>query len=1159
MNFIEHASFASTALDRPATGWVKAMHRGVAAVLVGGWAAFAGLASPAQTPNAPEPAPEQVEWFEKNIRPILAENCYSCHSAAFDNRKGGLTVDSRSALIAGGDSGPAVVPGHPEESLLIEAVRRESYEMPPDKELSAREIQLLTEWVRRGAVWPDNPAPPDQGGDWVAERMRVHWAWHPPERPAVPEVPNDAWSRNAIDRFILARLREEGLEPAATADRFTLARRLHFDLIGLPPGPQEIADMMGSSGHRWEEAYRSMVDRLLESPQFGVRWGRHWLDLMRYAETLGHEFDYPIHYAWRYRDAVIDAFNADVPYDRFLTEHLAGDCLPDRRRHPTDGTDQSLALTGFWFLGDAVHAPVDILSDADTRMENQIDVFSKAFLGLTVACARCHDHKFDAIGTDDYYGLTGVLSSTRRVYALTDPHERIAEHNAALVQQLQDASAAALEMYRQAAMAVPPTVRSEPSPRVSAVDRLIGQTKSPAPRGVESVVSRPRLVAHQTPPVTNWYQWLQNVRRVWKELPAAQRQKQVSVSDPLFPLSVGLQEEGWQVELRRVQSRLQEAAQRFDQWERGTQLFADFRDGVPADWQLEAIDPTNRSQAPSFQWRHDPQGQVGIDWFSDEAPIPLRRGVFASHVLGRRQQVTLRSPNFQVSHPVVCIKMRGTAVHSGLVIDNYFMTEFHSLLFKDIRKSVDQHADAGWVTHRGDLNKYVGHSAYLSLEDSGDGWFEVQQVRFAQTPPPVEPSPAAMRLMGMAGESQEGTLERWAREIAAAFERVAQGTATDVDRLLVRGVLHTAQAVDVDWPVDIPDAAAQNGRAGDWAEARRRLLQSDQRSPSPVRLLAAAEGTPVDVPIRLRGDPHQFGDRVPRGCLAKLPVYRPAGPDSSGRRELAQSLTDPRHPLVARVMVNRVWHHLFGRGIVDSPDNLGELGGRPTHPQLLDYLATEFVAHDWSVKWLVREIVTSSTYRLGSAPSSHQREADPDHRLWSWRPVRRMTSESLRDALLATAGSLDLRLGGPSVPVHLTPRMSGRGRPKNSGPLDGDNRRTVYIEIRRNFLDPFQLVFDFPMPSTCVGRRNVSNVPAQALSMLNDPLVHEMVDRWVARTDAVPSPQARIALMIEQAFGRPADAWEIVQCQQMLRSASPESWRDLAHVLVNSKEFSFLR
>jgi hypothetical protein len=274
---------------------------------------------------------------------------------------------------------------------------------------------------------------------------------------------------------------------------------------------------------------------------------------------------------------------------------------------------------------------------------------------------------------------------------------------------------------------------------------------------------------------------------------------------------------------------------------------------------------------------------------------------------------------------------------------------------------------------------------------------------------------------------------------------------------------------------------------------------------------------------------------------------------------LAQALTDAQHPLTVRVMVNRVWHHLMGHGLVRSPDNFGVLGGRPTHPELLDYLASEFVAHGWSVKWLVREIVLSKTYQLSSTPGRRHRELDADGSLWSYRPVRRLSAEALRDAMLATADSLDVGLRGPSVPVHLNDQMTGRGRPRESGPLDGNNRRSVYVEVRRNFLDPFLMAFDFPMPSTSVGDRNQSNVPAQALGLLNDPLVLELSRRWAESTRDIADPGQRARRMIETAFSRPATDAELEQCLDFVEGGAPTCWEEFAHVLINSKEFSYIK
>jgi hypothetical protein len=367
--------------------------------------AVAALAVPAL---AAEPSPEGLEFFERKVRPLLVEHCLKCHGGG--KKKGGLTLESRAGLLAGGNLGPAVVPGQPDKSRLIDAIRYNNVElqMPPRGKLPEAAIKDLEEWVSRGAPHAGATAAADKGPFDLPKRKREHWAWRPLRAAAPPAVEDGSWPRGAVDRFILARLEEKGLSPAADADRRTWLRRVSFDLVGLPPAPEEIDAFLADTS---DDAFAKVVDHLLASPHYGERWGRHWLDLVRYAESRGHEFDYHIPNAWHYRDYVLRAFNLDVPYNQFVTEHLAGDLLERPRRHPTEGFNESILGTGFWFLGEEVHSPVDVALDEADRFDNRIDVMTKTFLGLTVACARCHDHKFDAISTKDYYSLYAILQS----------------------------------------------------------------------------------------------------------------------------------------------------------------------------------------------------------------------------------------------------------------------------------------------------------------------------------------------------------------------------------------------------------------------------------------------------------------------------------------------------------------------------------------------------------------------------------------------------------------------------------------------------------------------------------------------------------------------------------------------------------------------------
>ncbi len=335
-----------------------------------------------------------------------------------------MRLDSKAGVLAGGDTGPAVVPGKPQESLLVDAVNYgQTYQMPPKSHLAADEVAVLTRWVELGAPWPEEAtvAGVDRKKFDLAQRRANHWAWQPIGNPEPPAVIDQAWASSPIDRFILARLEHEGLRPAEPADRRTLVRRLYFDLAGLPPSGEELAAALADDSPEWLE---HLADRLLASPRFGERWGRHWLDLVRYCETYGHEYDYTVPNAWQYRDYVIRAINADVPYDQLLIEHLAGDLVQPPRLHPTEGFNESILGTGFWLFDEAVHSPVDIRQEACDRIDNRIDVLGKTFLGLTVACARCHDHKFDAISQRDYYALTGFAASSSYRQARFETIER---------------------------------------------------------------------------------------------------------------------------------------------------------------------------------------------------------------------------------------------------------------------------------------------------------------------------------------------------------------------------------------------------------------------------------------------------------------------------------------------------------------------------------------------------------------------------------------------------------------------------------------------------------------------------------------------------------------------------------------------------------------
>ena len=360
-----------------------------------------------------------ASFFESRVRPLLVEHCYRCHSAKAEKVKAGLLLDSREGLLKGGESGPALVAGEPERSRLIEAVRytNPDIQMPPRGRLSDEQVADLVRWVELGAPWSSSVVPataaanrPDMG-----QRRATHWAWQPVRASAPPAVEDEGWVRTRVDRFILARLEAAGLQPAPPADRRSLLRRIHFAMLGLPPTPEEVEDFLEDQA---PDSLERVVDRLLASPRFGERWARHWMDLVRYSDTLGNEADKPIPNAWRYRDYLVRAFNADLPYDRLILEHLGGDLLDDPRCLSDGGDNESVLGTAFFWMTEGKRSPVDLRQAQADSFDNCLDVMSKTFLGLTLACARCHDHKFDPVTQEDYYGLYGYLKSSRYTQTL---------------------------------------------------------------------------------------------------------------------------------------------------------------------------------------------------------------------------------------------------------------------------------------------------------------------------------------------------------------------------------------------------------------------------------------------------------------------------------------------------------------------------------------------------------------------------------------------------------------------------------------------------------------------------------------------------------------------------------------------------------------------
>jgi len=881
--------------------------------------------------------PEQIDYFETHVRPVLAERCFECHGA--EKSKGGLRLDSRQAMLNGGESGAGFAPGNPDASRIVQAIRYTGgTTMPPDAKLDDQAIAAITEWVRMGAPWPEGDAAAtvaagDSQADLLARSRAEHWAFQPVADPATPVEASVA--ANEVDRFVLAKLGERGLALSPEESRAALLRRLSYDLSGLPPTIEELQAFESDTA---PDAYEKRVDALLASPRFGERWGRYWLDLARYADTRGYVFQQERDFAFShtYRDYVIRAFNEDLPYDQFVMHQLAADKMEL-------GDKRNLAGMGLLTLGR------NFVGNVHDQVDDRIDVVTRGMLGLTVSCARCHDHKYDPIPIEDYYSLYGVFRSSfepGELPLLEEPNPEDPEYQAYLaeVNQKQAEADKALTDVQIAMLN---------ESREKAADYVFAGM---AVRGVDDetlrTVARDRGLLWQV--VEKWRDYL-NTRDAVEGVDA--------VFEPLFQLAP-LPDEGFA-----------EAAQ---------------------------------------AWHGDPANRASLN--------PLLAAAFETAPAGKDAVL---------------------AAYRGLF----------------------ERADREWQRLLAAQSQiaYQGGGAPGLPEALPDASLEAFRVLLY-----LPDSPANVPRGNVENYSDVGTQQR------------------------LQGMRN----------------------------ARARVENTHPARPDRAMVMQDADA-PFDPYVFLRGKAENQGPAVPRQVPALLAQGERTPFADSGRLELAKTIADARNPLTARVMVNRMWLNLFGQGLVNTPSDFGLRSEAPTHPELLDYLAYRFANDGWSMKRLVRHLVTSQTYRQSSDWNDAAGAVDPINTLYWRQNRRRLDFEAMRDSLLAASQELDLTMGGPSVEIAAPPFST---------------RRTVYGRIERQNLPAVFRTFDFASPDTHAPQRFNTSVPQQALYMMNSPFVVDRA-RGLAALEPVKTAATResqIVQLYRHALKREPAEQEIVMSAEFM-------------------------
>lgn len=1077
-----------------------------------------------KVPNATTPDPAALQFFEQKIRPLLVTKCIECHGS--EKQKAGLRLDSREGLYKGGDAGSVISPETPLTSLLLEVISYQGdLKMPPKSKLSDAEIADLTRWVQLGTPWsaepPAAPAKPAGGAFTITTEQRAFWAFQPLAEPTPPVVRRSDWIQSPVDRFILAELESQGLHPAPPADKRTLIRRITVDLTGLPPTPAEIADFLADTR---PEALENLVDRLLGSPRYGERWARHWLDVARYADSNGLDENLAYANAFHYRDYVVRAFNQDKPYHEFMREQVAGDLIAESG--PPQLQQDRLIATGFLCLGAKMLAEDDPVKMQMDIIDEQVDTIGRAFMGLTLGCARCHDHKYDPLSQADYYALGGMFKSTKTM------------ENFSVVARWQELPLGTPEQIK---------LRDAHQARIDAQKQSV-QRQIDA--GNQQLLSSAR-------------------KQVGRYLLAATRQRQ------LTQLSAKVKPLGNSSDLKSLPGSILLEAEDY------------LRGNVSKDRETYGKDIgvlVNRGETPNFvefEFRIPVESnyQVELRYAAAGArPCQLRINGQLLKADAAGKVTGSWTPESQTWFVEGIFRLPAGAAVLRLEQPTFFPHIDKILLVPvaDSEMVITADPPGDGLLHAGLVQQFAD-ALEQSQNDSRSVWTAWHQFLKSRTLNPDNSIPEN-QVIELLGAKQPETLIELARRYEALFVAAALATSAeksapaDVSKLdSVRRILEDKKGVFA-VPKDAEAGYPTDVLASLKAE-REQLKTLEATLPKFPETMAVSDSKPENLKIHIRGSHLALGAEVPRQfpqILAENPPTR-VNLATSGRLDLANWLASPHHPLTPRVIVNRVWQWHFGEGLVRSPDNFGRLGERPTHPLLLDWLSRRFIEQGWSLKKLHRLLILSSTYQQSTKYDSDAALRDPENRLWWRMNRRRMEVEVLRDSLLLVSGALDNSMGGTQLTTANRAYVTSTA---NVNPVVYQtNRRSLYLPVVRSALFELFQAFDFADPSVLNGRRDQTTVAPQALFMMNSAFVMEQSRRLaqslISRSDL--DHPARIRILYETAFGRTASEAEIqrgmayvtIFRQAASTKLKPEeldlrAWESLCRAVLAANEFLYV-